>query len=73
MKETQKPVEVQAKAKTAAQRKADEAKRKKLQGLKRRSYWLSGQAIKLIEDYKADQALKTNDQALNEMLFKLKK
>ena len=52
MKETQKPVEVPAKAKTAAQRKADEAKRKKSQGLKRRSYWLSGQAIKLIEDYK---------------------
>lgn len=56
-------------AKTAAaQRKAEEANRKSQQGLKRRSYWLNEESIETIENYKTANNLKSNDDAINQLL-----
>lgn len=55
-------------AKAAAQRKAEEANRKTQQGLKRRSYWLNEESIETIENYKTANNLKSNDEAINQLL-----
>lgn len=55
-------------AKAAAQRKAEEANRKSQQGLKRRSYWLNEESIETIENYKTANNLKSNDDAINQLL-----
>lgn len=54
-------------ASTAAERKAEETKRKAEQGLKRRSFWLDQASIKIIEDYKVKHNC-TNDEAINQLL-----
>lgn len=55
-------------ARAAAQRKAEEANRKSQQGLKRRSYWLNEESIETIENYKTANNLKSNDEAINQLL-----
>lgn len=54
--------------KTSAQRKALETKRKAEKGLKRRSFWLDEESIKIINEYKIKNNLKTNDEALAKLL-----
>ena len=55
-------------ASTAAERKAAETKRKAEQGLKRKSFWLSEDEFKIIENFKQSNNLKTNDEALQQIL-----
>ena len=55
-------------ASTAAERKAKETQRKAEMGLKRRSFWLSDEDIKIIESFKKSNDLKTNDEALQQIL-----
>ena len=57
---------------SAAERKAAETKRKAQQGLKRKSFWLSEDEFKFIEKFKKDNGLKTNDEALQQILKALK-
>ena len=55
-------------ASTAAERKAAETKRKAEMGLKRRSFWLSDADIKVIKNFKINNKLKTDDEALQQIL-----
>ncbi|MCO8088250.1 hypothetical protein [Acinetobacter indicus] len=55
-------------ASTAAERKAAETQRKAEQGLKRKSFWLSESEFKIIENFKKKNNLKTNDEALQQIL-----
>ena len=55
-------------ASTAAERKAAETKRKAEMGLKRKSFWLNEQSISAIEQYKIENQLQTNDEALQKIL-----
>ena len=55
-------------ASTAAERKAAETKRKAEQGFRRKSFWLSEYEFKVIENFKQSNNLKTNDEALQQIL-----
>ena len=55
-------------ASTAAERKAAETQRKAKMGLKRKSFWLSDDEFKIIESFKKSNNLKTNDEALQQIL-----
>lgn len=59
-------------AQTAAERKAAETQRKAEQGFKRKSFWLSDDDFKIIENFKKDNGFKTNDEALQQILKTLK-
>lgn len=59
-------------ASTSAERKAKETHRKAEMGLKRRSFWLSDEDIKIIESFKKSNDLKSNDEALQQILKALK-
>ena len=59
-------------AQTAAERKAAETQRKAVQGFKRKSFWLSDDDFKIIENFKKDNGFKTNDEALQQILKTLK-
>lgn len=54
-------------ASTAAERKAEESKRKAELNLKRKAFWLNEESIKIIESYKAQHSC-TNDEAINQLL-----
>lgn len=69
MQENEMPAVIAKNPKTAAERKAGEAKRKAQKGLKRRHYWLSDAALKIIDDYRKANDLKSNDQALDQILL----
>ena len=58
-------------ASTAAERKAKETQRKAEMGLKRRSFWLSDEDIKIIVSCKKSNNLRTNDEALQQILKNL--
>ena len=58
-------------ASTAAERKAKETQRKAEMGLKRRSFWLSDEDIKIIVSFKKSNNLRTNDEALQQILKNL--
>ena len=59
-------------ASTAAERKAAETQRKAEMGFKRKSFWLSEDEFKVIENFKKSNNLKTNDEALRQILKALK-
>ena len=59
-------------ASTAAERKAAETQRKAEMGLKRKSFWLSEDEFKIIESFKQNNELKTNDEALQQILKAIK-
>ena len=59
-------------ANTAAERKAAETQRKAEIGLKRKSFWLSEDEVKVIESFKKSNNLKTNDEALQQILKTIK-
>ena len=57
---------------TAAERKAAETQRKAEMGLKRKSFWLSEDEFQIIESFKQNNELKTNDEALQQILKAIK-
>lgn len=59
-------------ASTAAERKAKETQRKAEMGLRRKSFWLSEDEFKIIESFKQSNNLKTNDEALQQILKAIK-
>ena len=59
-------------ASTAAERKTAETQRKAEMGLRRKSFWLSEDEFKIIESFKQSNNLKTNDEALQQILKAIK-
>ena len=59
-------------ASTAAERKRKEREEKKEQGMVQKSFWLSEDEVKVIESFKQNNELKTNDEALQQILKALK-
>jgi len=55
-------------AKTSAERKALETERKAELGLKRRAFWLDDESVQIIETYKLNHQLNSNDEALARLL-----
>ena len=58
-------------ATSRAQRKASETKRKAKAEICLRSYWLTDEGIKLIKNYKINHQLKTDDEAVQQILKRL--
>ena len=59
-------------ASTAAERKRKEREEKKEQGMVQKSFWLSEDEVKVIESFKQNNELKTNDEALQQILNAIK-
>lgn len=59
-------------ASTAAERKRKEREEKKEQGMVQKSFWLSEDEVKVIESFKQNNELKTNDEALQQILKAIK-
>ncbi|WP_287909346.1 hypothetical protein [Acinetobacter sp.] len=57
-------------ATTAAERKAKQRKEMLEKGFVRKDLWLSKESIEAIEKYKTEHNLKSNDEALNQLLSK---
>lgn len=55
-------------AKTAAERKAKQRQEMLEKGFVRKDIWLSKESLDLIEKYKIENNLKSNDDALNQLL-----
>ena len=55
-------------ASTVAERKRKEREEKKEQGMVQKSFWLSEDEVKVIENFKQSNNLKTNDEALHQIL-----
>lgn len=55
-------------AKTAAERKAKQRQEMLEKGFVRKDIWLSKESLDLIEKYKIENNLKSNDDAINQLL-----
>ena len=55
-------------AQTAAERKAKQRKDMLEKGFLRKDLWLSKESLETIEKYKIEHDLKSNDEALNQLL-----
>ncbi|ENU35043.1 hypothetical protein [Acinetobacter parvus] len=55
-------------AQTAAERKAKQRQEMLDKGFVRKDLWLSKESLDLIEKYKTENNLKSNDDALNQLL-----
>lgn len=55
-------------AQTAAERKAKQRREMLEKGFVRKDLWLSKESLDLIEKYKIENNLKSNDDALNQLL-----
>lgn len=55
-------------AKTAAERKAKQRQEMLEKGFFRKDFWLSKESLDLIEKYKIENNLKSNDVAINQLL-----
>ena len=55
-------------AQTAAERKAKQRQEMLEKGFVRKDIWLSKESLDLIEKYKTENNLKSNDDALNQLL-----
>jgi len=55
-------------AQTAAERKAKQRQEMLEKGFVRKDLWLSKESLDLIEKYKTENNLKSNDDALNQLL-----
>lgn len=55
-------------AKTAAERKAKQRQEMLEKGFVRKDIWLSKESLDLIEKYKIENNLKSNDVAINQLL-----
>ena len=59
-------------AQTAAERKAKQRQEMLEKGFVRKDIWLSKESLETIEKYKIEHDLKSNDEALNQLLKALK-
>lgn len=59
-------------AQTAAERKAKQRQEMLEKGFVRKDLWLSKESLETIERYKIEHNLKSNDEALNQILKALK-
>ena len=59
-------------ASTAAERKAKQRQEMLEKGFVRKDLWLSKESLDLIEKYKIENNLKSNDEAINQLLMALK-
>lgn len=59
-------------AQTAAERKAKQRQEMLEKGFVRKDLWLSKESLDLIEKYKIENNLKSNDEAINQLLMALK-
>lgn len=55
-------------ASTAAERKAKQRQEMLEKGFVRKDLWLSKESLEIIEKFKADHDLKSNDEAINQIL-----
>jgi NTP pyrophosphatase (non-canonical NTP hydrolase) len=55
-------------ASTAAERKAKQRQEMLDRGFTRKDLWLSKESIELIEKYKSENNLKSNDEAINQIV-----
>jgi len=55
-------------AKTAAERKAKQRQEMLEKGFIRKDLWLSKNSLEIIERYKSEHGLRSNDEAVNEIL-----
>ena len=55
-------------AQTAAERKAKQRQEMLEKGFVRKDIWLSKESLDLIEKYKIENNLKSNDEAINQLL-----
>ncbi|RCT89700.1 hypothetical protein [Acinetobacter baumannii] len=55
-------------ASTSAERKRKQRNRMLEKGYSRKDFWLTKTSVELIEQYKADKKLDSNDDALNKLL-----
>lgn len=55
-------------AQTAAERKAKQRQEMLEKGFMRKDIWLSKESLETIEKYKIEHDLKSNDEALNQLL-----
>ena len=55
-------------ASTAAERKAKQRQEMLEKGFVRKDLWLSKESLEVIEKYKLEHSLKSNDEALNQIL-----
>ncbi len=58
-------------AQTAAERKAKQRQEMLEKGFVRKDIWLSKESLETIEKYKIEHDLKSNDEALNQLLMAL--
>ena len=59
-------------AQTSAERKAKQRQEMLEKGFVRKDLWLSKESLDLIEKYKIEHDLKSNDEAINQLLMALK-
>lgn len=57
-------------ASTAAERKAKQRQEMLDKGFSRKDLWLSKESLELIEKYKSQHDLKSNDEAINQIIKK---
>ena len=57
-------------ASTAAERKAKQRQEMLDKGFSRKDLWLSKESLELIEKYKSEHNLKSNDEAINQIIKK---
>lgn len=57
-------------ASTAAERKAKQRQEMLEKGFTRKDLWLSRESLELIEKYKSEHNLKSNDEAINQIIKK---
>lgn len=55
-------------AQTAAERKAKQRQEMLEKGFIRKDLWLSKNSLEIIDKYKAEHGLRSNDEAINEIL-----
>lgn len=58
-------------AQTASERKAKQRQEMLEKGFVRKDLWLSKESLDLIEKYKIENNLKSNDEAINQLLMAL--
>lgn len=59
-------------ASSAAERKAKQRQEMLEKGFERKDFWLTKESLEIIEGFKKEHDLKSRDEALNQLLQKLK-
>lgn len=59
-------------ASSAAERKAKQRQEMLEKGFERKDFWITKESLEIIDRFKKEHALKSRDEALNQLLQKLK-